>query len=220
MNAELDHLIICCAVGGPEAALLARVGLKEGSPNRHPGQGTACRRFFFQNAYIELLWVSEPAEAQSESTRPTRLWERWSERRGGACPFGILLRPGAEGGAIGPPFPTERYQPRYLPPHLAIEIALGTPMHEPGLFHLGFQRGHAGRAQEPTAHANGATEITSVGIGLPGEAPRSAALQSVEAMGVVDFHPAESFVMELTCDKAIRGKRVDLRPDLPLVLKW
>jgi hypothetical protein len=27
------------------------------TPNRHRGQGTACRRFFSRNAALELLWV-------------------------------------------------------------------------------------------------------------------------------------------------------------------
>jgi hypothetical protein len=40
--------------------------MAEGEPNTHPGQGTACRRFFFRNAFLELVWVRDPAEAQGE----------------------------------------------------------------------------------------------------------------------------------------------------------
>ena len=81
MAAELDHVFICTARGGnAEADRLVTLGLTEGGPNVHPGQGTACRRFFFRNAYLELLWVDKPDEAQSESVRPMRLWERWSGR--------------------------------------------------------------------------------------------------------------------------------------------
>ena len=61
MKAELDHVFVCCSAGGPEADALRRAGLSEGSPNTHPGQGTECRRFFFSNAYLELLWVSDAA---------------------------------------------------------------------------------------------------------------------------------------------------------------
>jgi hypothetical protein len=43
-----------CSKGAPEAEALLRVGLREGAGNTHPGQGTACRRFFFENAYLEL----------------------------------------------------------------------------------------------------------------------------------------------------------------------
>ena len=40
-----------------------------------------------------VLFVTDPAEAGSELTGPTRLWERWSQRRTGASPFGVILRP-------------------------------------------------------------------------------------------------------------------------------
>ena len=94
MAVELDHVFVCASVGAPEADLLRALGLSDGQPNRHPGQGTACRRFFFANAYLELLWVENPAEAQGEVARPLRLWERWSQRRQGTCPFGVVFRPG------------------------------------------------------------------------------------------------------------------------------
>ena len=57
MPLQFDHLFICTSVGAPDAERLVAFGLTEGEPNVHPGQGTACRRFFFRNAYLELLWV-------------------------------------------------------------------------------------------------------------------------------------------------------------------
>jgi hypothetical protein len=57
--------------GAPEAEKLVQLGLHEGPPNQHPGQGTACRRFAFANAMIELIWVSDAMEARSQSARRT-----------------------------------------------------------------------------------------------------------------------------------------------------
>jgi hypothetical protein len=104
MQIELDHLFVCTAPCAPEAEKLAQFGLHEGPPNQHPGQGTACRRFSFANAMIELFWVSEAREAQSESTRRTLLWERWSGRQGNASPFAICVRP-VNPQDTGSPFP-------------------------------------------------------------------------------------------------------------------
>ena len=73
---ELDHVFICCDVDAPEADRLVRIGLTEGSGNVHAGQGTANRRFFFEDTYIELLWVCNPGEARSDSVRPAAIWER------------------------------------------------------------------------------------------------------------------------------------------------
>jgi Glyoxalase-like domain len=139
MSTELDHIFIMCEVEAPEAAALTRIGLVEGPANVHPGQGTACRRFSFPRQYFELLWVRDRAEAQSETTAPTRLWARWSARRHGACPFGLVFRPGADAVAR-PPFPTWSYTPSYLPGGLAIKIAVDTPIAEPEFLFLPFLR--------------------------------------------------------------------------------
>jgi Glyoxalase-like domain len=75
---EIDHVFVCAAFGAPEAEQLIAFGLTEGSRNRHPGQGTANRRFFFRNAMLELLWVESAEEAQGDNVRRLGLWERWS----------------------------------------------------------------------------------------------------------------------------------------------
>jgi hypothetical protein len=42
MTLELDHVFVMCDADAPDATALASVGLIEGAPNVHPGQGTAC----------------------------------------------------------------------------------------------------------------------------------------------------------------------------------
>lgn len=119
---ELDHIFICTDIGGPVADQLIAFGLTEGSPNVHPGQGTANRRFFFHNAMLELLWVHDPEEAQNATTRPIRLWERWNGRQGDALPVAICLRsrhPETE----ELPFAAWAYTPAYVPSPLAVHIA-------------------------------------------------------------------------------------------------
>ncbi len=49
---ELDHILIFTDIGAPAADRLIELGLTEGAPNMHPGQGTANRRFFFHNAML------------------------------------------------------------------------------------------------------------------------------------------------------------------------
>lgn len=55
MAFELDHLFIWTDIGAYEAERLVSFGLVEGTSNKHPGQGTTNRRFFFHNAMLELL---------------------------------------------------------------------------------------------------------------------------------------------------------------------
>jgi hypothetical protein len=37
----------------------------------HPGQGTANACFFFENAYLEVLWRHDDSELSSAVVRPT-----------------------------------------------------------------------------------------------------------------------------------------------------
>ena len=119
-NFLLDHLFVMTAPGAPEADALVARGFVEGPPNRHPGQGTACRRFFFANAMLEFLWVENEDEARSDLVRPLRLWERWAGRESGACPFGVAQRPAAPG--LEPPFPTFEYWPSFFPAPARVSV--------------------------------------------------------------------------------------------------
>ena len=219
MTYALDHVFVCCAEGAPEADRLTRLGLAEGSSNTHPGQGTASRRFFFENAYLEMFWVTDPCEAQAEPAARTRLWSRWSARGAEASPFAVILRPG-DAEEAPPPFSSWAYHPPYLPAPLAIHVAEGTPLTEPAFFYIGFARGAAQMQPQPRAHGLDVRRMTAVEIGMPGGAPPSAAAQIVQAAGLVQFIEAVRHVMTVTFDDARRGARADLHPDLPLILRW
>jgi len=216
MALELDHAFICCSPGAPEGDALIYVGLTEGSPNTHPGQGTSNRRFFFRNAFLELLWVSEPAEARSEQTRRTRLWERWSGRASGACPFGIVFRPKSASAATAP-FATWEYRPKYLPSGMAIEFAEGVPIEEPELVCLPFVQRSGAPAHEPTDHALPIRHVSGITIGLPGAASLCQASQAVGSAGLVTYGYAPEYLFALTFPAA-EETRLDLRPTLPLLL--
>jgi hypothetical protein len=219
---EFDHLFIWTDVGAPEAERLAAFGLAEGAPNTHPGQGTACRRFFFRNAYLELLWVRETSEAQDERLGPTRLWPRWAGRRTGASPFGLGLRP-ARPGAGGVPFPAWEYRPAYLPPPLAIHVGRDVPLSEPFWFYLGLARrsDDPGRpTRQPLEHATGFGEITGVRIAGPGLGKPSEAGRGVARLAAVALAEAPEHLAEVTFDGGGAGRVEDFRPDLPLLFRW
>src|SRR5262245_17376105 len=77
---------------GLVARTLAEFGLTEGTPNLHPGQRTACRRFFFENAYLELAWVINETEIKASPTSKTKLSERSEHIYSNYCPFGSLFQ--------------------------------------------------------------------------------------------------------------------------------
>jgi len=223
MTFEFDHVFICVSLGGEEAERLRAFGLIEGPPNVHPGQGTACRRFFFANSYLELLWVSDPVEAQSERTQPTRLWERWSGRNAGVCPFGIVFR--AKAGHEGEvPFPAWEYHPAYLPPTLSLHVATnaGAPT-EPMLVYLPLSRrpdSNPGSTGSVLTHGPGLREITRVQLTIPHSEVPSPAVASLTTSEVIGFRAGSEYLLELGFDQELGLRRADFRPSLPLEFCW
>lgn len=223
MGFALDHLFIFTAVGAPEAERMLGCGLTEGEMNVHPGQGTANRRFFFQNAMLECLWVHDGHEARGGVIDRMRLWERWHDRAIGASPFGIALRP------LQPteqeiPFAAWEYRPRYLPPTLSIYVATNSAcIEEPMLFYVSFGRRPDAtpmNQRQPLAHAIGVREITALRITLRHRKPWSAAVQAVERLGVATFIAGAEPLLEVGCDREQLALAADFRPELPLILRW
>ena len=223
MTFQFDHLFICTLADAPAAEQLVAFGLKEGEPNVHPGQGTACRRFFFHNAYLELLWVKDPGEAQSALARPTHLWERWTGRDTGACPFGLCFRPAAED-VGGPPFPTWEYRPPYLPDTLSLAVGTNAAvLTEPFLCYLPFVRRPESAPPsrlQPLDHPACLREITRVTLAGPWPARPSDALQSLMRSEQIGWRASEAPLAELGFDGENGGSTHDFRPALPLVFRW
>jgi len=220
---EVDHVFVSASAGAPEAQRLIDLGLIEGSPNRHPGQGTANRRFFFANAMLELIWVENEAEARSEAepARRLHLWERWSGRGGAACPFGVCLRP-SEGQSDVAPFPAWEYRPAYSP--VGLPVANNSTVDcEPLVFYIPVHRrmdSAPADQQQPFVHGLPIRQLTALRIFAPGATTPSAAMLAVLESGAFSFEPAVQPLLELGFDGERRGQRADLRPALPLVLLW
>ncbi len=217
MPMEVDHAFVACAIGAPEADALLQLGFVEGSSNSHPGQGTANRRFFFENFMLELLWVADPAEARSERTQPTRLWDRWAHRKAGANPIGVVFR-SSDGLLDSVPFKTWAYAPSYLSVGASIQIAEGTTLEEPELFCLPFLDRAARRNSEPVAHALPIRRIVGVAVGVRRIRELTAASRSAQAHGLLAYFESPQPVLEIIFQGPQDGG-LDLRPDLPVIFR-
>lgn len=212
----MDHAFIGCAAGASEGDALLHLGLVEGSGNTHAGQGTANRRFFFDNFMLELLWVADPTEARNENTGRVRLADRCERQNVEVSPFGIIFRPtGAEATA---PFPTWAYMPAYLPSGIAMEIADGTSLYEPELIYLPFMNRAHVRGNEPTLHAVPIRQIRALSIGVSRLDELSSTSRAAESHGLVSYFDSPQPVMEISFEGSA-GLSFDLRPDLPLVFR-
>ena len=215
MRIELDHVFICTTPEAPEAERLVQFGLREGPPNQHPGQGTACRRFSFANAMIELFWVTDASEARSQSARRTLLWERWSGREHNASPFGICLRP-VDPQDTGLPFPAWEYRPAYLPDPLVMHIG-DVGIEEPMWVYLSFMR-RAQREQWFIEHPIGIREITGLTLTTPVPL-RSNVSQKIVESGILASRTGATSLLEIEFDGNRRKEQMDFRPHLPFVFR-
>jgi Glyoxalase-like domain len=214
MDLELDHVILFTAPGAPVVDRLVEAGFREGSRNTHPGQGTANRRVFFVNAFLEFLYVTDAAALQSPTIAPTALAARFA----GGCPLGLVLRPRYPGAPI--PFPTWSFRPPYLPDGVDIAVATTTP-DQPFVAVIGF----GGRPEampperaEPLRHPAGAAAVRHVVLCGPRIGGPSAVLAGAAAP-VIGVEQDVRWTTEVTLDVPGTG-RLDLRPDAPLVLHW
>lgn len=218
---QIDHVFIRAHNGAPEANLLKTFGLVEGSSNKHPGQGTENRRFFFRNAFIELIWIADYAEIQSQETQATNLFERISGQPAQASPFGICFRPAT--GEPSAPFPSWNYRPAYLPAGLDVQIGQGVPLSEPMWFFLAKgTRPDAlpAQRQQPLVHPAGLEEVTSITLTLPSTGKRSEPARVASDRAPVTFAEGNEALLEITFDHGAQGRVQDFRPALPLIFNY
>lgn len=218
----LDHLIVFVEKGGKVAEKLIDFGLYEGSRNVHPGQGTANRRFFFHNSFLELVWVENEEEIKGNLVAPIRLWERANHQKTGYAPFGLCIReepdqPSVFQGALS-------YQPPYLPQGMHIDVIT----HEecpvfPMLFKIPFGKIPAdlpAHESQPLVHRIELRAITKVTFGIPACDCSSEAMRLLQREPWFEIREMDHHMVLLEFDHCQRQKKVSFEPFLPLIFRY
>ncbi|NJR39334.1 MAG: hypothetical protein HC781_11590 [Leptolyngbyaceae cyanobacterium CSU_1_4] len=89
---EIDHLFICVEAA-VECSTLTDLGLTSMTEVlRRPQQGTASRSLFFENIYLELIWVEDEIAAQNHAAQSGIDFRSRAQPHNRASPFGMALR--------------------------------------------------------------------------------------------------------------------------------
>lgn len=160
---DIDHIFIFVNDNGKIADELVYFGLTEGSSRIHVGQGTTNRKFYFDNFFLEILWVHNEEELKSDITKPTGLWQR-ADFNSTNSPFGLCIVNTDETDRL---FENAfKYQPAYFSVGLNIDILKNEQnLNLPWTFRLPF-KGHKKNETEPTEHKSGLKNLTSVEFGI------------------------------------------------------
>ena len=157
---QVDHIFICTGESGKVADALVSFGLLEGSSRVHKGQGTRNRKFYFDNFFLEILWVHDESEIKSEATNVMGLWQRTEHAQTGFSPFGLCLVNTDETEALFAK--ALKHQTDYFPKGMLIDIIKNDQQGDlPWTFRLPF-KGQKKYENEPTLHKNGISTLTKV----------------------------------------------------------
>lgn len=213
MAIELDHFFILTEPGAPQADLLSGIGLIEGPRNHHPGQGTANRRFFFSNTGLELLYLSDVIEAETGRASRLRVAER--ARSPGASPFGLIVR--SVGNADEAPFSGWKYCPEYFDDDQCFHVGDNSDVLEEPLCICMPTNLPSQELRPPPDNPD--RVVTALRVSIPVR-KASPTLETVADCRHVALQPNRSHLMELEFNGGIEGKSSDLRPELPLIVRW
>ena len=209
---ELDHFFILTDRPAVQAGILSKIGLAEGTPNDHPGQGTSNRRFFFCNTALELLYVRDAKEAEDGPGRRLRFPDRAFDAS--SSPFGLITR---DDSSEGEPYAGWLYQPDYFQPGYGFLIGENSDLlDEPLCVHMPF------KLPPPTAQPvpiEPFSTVTELRVHVPVTTP-SDVLRRVSRVRQITLVTSAPHLLELVFNNAAAGQFRDLRPVLPLQIRW
>lgn len=201
----IDHLFIFSSNQGTEANKLVQFGLKEGSSRVHPGQGTTNRKFYFENFFLEVLWVHDESEIRSPRTSMTNLWERANFKTNQHSPFGLCLENTDDTDELF--VNAKQYLPAYFPDRKAVEFIDHYQL--PWLFRLPF-KGEKKRTTEPLDHPKQLKQLTKTTFQIPHDLQTARDIEHL-SNGQIEFIVADEFKLILEFDDQIQKQSHDFQ---------
>ena len=230
---EVDHVWIVVSPGAPQRAAFEQLGLKAApGVNQHAGQGTDSITFEFKNAFLELLWVDAAvpvAPGNEAAVRKFTRRQRWATS--GGCPFGIALHRTASA-ADSLPFESWPLHQPWMPP--GVSYAMLTPRADslsPALWVV--PRSSAVKDLDDPA-ATPVDSIRATALRQPGYMRKLTRVrlvcppgyQPTDAMsrlareGVFELRQERGWLLILTFNGGVRRRTRDLRPELPVLVRY
>lgn len=220
-----DHVWIAVFPDARERDALEKAGFLISKETVHQeGQGTASITVEFQNAYLELIWpdsgvsVDPGLEKAAASYRLRMMWHT-----SGWCPFGLAFRWSSPTDSALP-VPSHTVSLPWLPNGAGLQVL--TPkddLKSPLLFvsprELTDPEVQAGRAAQ-YPHPIGVGRVTAIRLVSPQEYKPIPALAYLTTQTQLTLGKGDQWLLEITFDGGKQKLSKDLRPELPLVIRY
>ncbi|MHC5762548.1 VOC family protein [Nostoc sp.] len=226
---EVDHIFVCTTKDTESISVLQELGLHcSNQAVQHFKQGTASKIIFFENTYLELIWIEDKhlLEQQSVHTGVHTL-SRLHRQHIRASPFGVGLRRKFNHGNLR--FHSTLYWSEWMRPQMSISFAAENLVNQEEPFCFMIPDSIALTAwldpsltahQKLISHPLGVKKLTSVKITINSDKHLTDAISLLSTHSSVAIERGESPLLELTFDEGIREKNLDARPILPILLKY
>ncbi len=182
---------------GKETDELVDFGLTEGSGRTHKGIGTANRRLFFENFYLEVLWVEN--EKELKSVKKIGIWERSDFKNNQYSRFGLCLKNTEETDSI---FNNSiKWKPGFLPENKFVDILTNERM--PWIFRFPADRNK--KLDEPINHKNGIKKLTKAIFNMS-EIDFKSIISEINKNSIIEFVKSSENQLILEFDDRKQGK--------------
>jgi hypothetical protein len=193
---EIDHIFIFTKEG-LETDKLIEFGLTEGSGRKHKGIGTQNRRIFFNNFYIEILWVSNENEAKKNQN--LGIWNRYDFKNTNYSRFAICLKNTKDTDSI---FKNAiKWKPDFLSNDQFVEILTNETM--PWIFRFPLNRNKY--LSENTNHKSGLQSLSKATLHLK-NMDFGKEISMMERNSNIEFVKSKKELLVLEFDNRIQGK--------------
>ena len=240
VDLELDHFFIWVENPDSVKESLTKIGFNmeaDSIPTIHEGQGTAGKYFNFWNSYLELLYVYDKQEIETNKKLNDSIGIFFKPEliTKGASPFGIGLHmKNYQPERI--PFRTFKYHQKYMSSdemNIFIAKASFELPKEPEVFILypeiqthnftsidEIDKISEGKphVRDLFIHPNNAKKVTKIVIETNTEESFSKTMKIVNGIQHIEIKKGREHLMKIYFDNQIQGKSFDLRPELPLIV--
>lgn len=225
---EVDHLFICVS-GEAALSVLRDVGLR--CPNytaRRVDQGTASRLILFENAYLELICIEDERVA-AQTPRRTGIdmlgRSRWQHTQ--FSPFGVGLRCKVDAANLTAHSKRSRAKQIQQDPSIHFASDNRANKAEPLCFVIPnsialtqWLDRTSDAHQYLLAHPLGVKQLTDIKITIDSVKNLTSTVSMLCHSNLVEIGQGMAPLLELVFDEGGQGQCLDLRPSLPVLLRY